>query len=220
MSDAFVATAATTDAVAAHETDETHAGGANSAAENRAVNAQLADLAKAVQETLGHAPAREAERDALTLYGVCLCVPQTDEHPQPRMNLLLLSARAGEQHSLKVTEMEGGESAETRLALRNLLGAMQRALTTELDEATADETMQGDTFAYAGANGLLPHHKLSEREFQVIQMLSKGQTVGAISKLLNLSVKTVSTYRVRALKKMNFKTNAELIRYMIQYKLG
>jgi DNA-binding NarL/FixJ family response regulator len=66
----------------------------------------------------------------------------------------------------------------------------------------------------------LPHQKLSEREYQVVHMLSKGKTVGAISKELNLSVKTVSTYRVRALKKMNFKTNAELIRYMIQYKLG
>ncbi|HTO23447.1 MAG TPA: LuxR C-terminal-related transcriptional regulator [Spirochaetia bacterium] len=36
---------------------------------------------------------------------------------------------------------------------------------------------------------------------------------------LNLSIKTVSTYRSRILLKMNLSTNAQLIRYAIQHRL-
>jgi DNA-binding NarL/FixJ family response regulator len=177
-------------------------------------------------------PAHESDRDACVVYGLCLCVPQAgehddagnprDRHETPSMNVLLLTARADDTHTLKVVEVEDGESVETRRALRNLLGAMQKALVGDQEgEPPALRNLAETSYEDAhGANGALPHQKLSEREFQVVHMLSKGKTVGAISKELNLSVKTVSTYRVRALKKMNFKTNAELIRYMIQYKLG
>jgi DNA-binding CsgD family transcriptional regulator len=184
------------------------------------VREELAGLAKAVQDTLDTAPAHATNLDAVTLCGVCVCVPQAGDAAPPSMNLLLLTPVAGDQHAVKITEMEGGESAETRLALRNLLNAMQRAFAATLDEESYSGAAPAAKMLPAGADAALPHHKLSEREFQVVQMLSKGQTVGAISKVLNLSVKTVSTYRVRALKKMNFKTNAELIRYMIQHQLG
>lgn len=170
------------------------------------------------------APAHESDR-AIVAYGLCVFVPQADNYTQPQCNVpgmtMLLTARADDQHVMKIVEVAGDGLAETRQALRDLLSAIQRALNSKLDEGDAREAMpNGSQDRAAGANGLLPHHKLSEREFQVVHMLSKGQTVGAISKTLGLSVKTVSTYRVRALKKMNFKTNAELIRYMIQYKLG
>lgn len=192
-------------------------------AENHEVHEQLAELAKAVQGALAAEPAQAAERDTFVVYGVCLCLPQSAVHESehaPNMNVLLLTARAGDQQSVKLTEVQGSESMETRRVLRDLLATMQRTLTTEPEEANGSSNGSNAGYEYAGANGALPHHKLSEREFQVVHMLSKGKTVGAISKELNLSVKTVSTYRVRALKKMGFKTNAELIRYMIQYKLG
>jgi two-component system invasion response regulator UvrY len=60
---------------------------------------------------------------------------------------------------------------------------------------------------------------LSDREFQVLRMIASGKTVKEIAEDLSLSVKTVSTYRGRILEKTGMKTNAELIRYALQFQL-
>ena len=64
-----------------------------------------------------------------------------------------------------------------------------------------------------------PHESLSDREFEVMRLIASGKTVGEIAELLNLSDRTISTYRARLLEKMGMKTNAELTHYAIQNKL-
>jgi DNA-binding NarL/FixJ family response regulator len=61
-----------------------------------------------------------------------------------------------------------------------------------------------------------PHDSLSDREYQVLRMLGSGRTVSDIAKDLTLSVKTISTYRMRVLDKLGMRTNAELMRYAIE----
>jgi DNA-binding NarL/FixJ family response regulator len=61
-----------------------------------------------------------------------------------------------------------------------------------------------------------PHDSLSDREYQVLRLLGSGQTVSDIARELSLSVKTVSTYRMRVLEKLGMRTNAELMRYAIE----
>lgn len=60
------------------------------------------------------------------------------------------------------------------------------------------------------------HETLSNREFQVFQMLASGKSVSETARELNLSVKTVSTYRTRILEKMNMSKNAEFTYYAIK----
>lgn len=62
------------------------------------------------------------------------------------------------------------------------------------------------------------HEMLSDREYEVIIMIASGKTVKEIADKLSLSVKTISTNRVRALKKMGMKNNSEITYYAI--KLG
>ena len=64
--------------------------------------------------------------------------------------------------------------------------------------------------------GTLPHELLSEREFQVMSLIASGRTVSSIATELNLSVKTVSTYRARLLEKMELANNGEVTRYAIK----
>jgi len=61
-----------------------------------------------------------------------------------------------------------------------------------------------------------PHESLSNREFEVLCILTLGKTVRQIASELSLSTKTVSTYRTRILEKMKLTTNAELIWYAVQ----
>ena len=64
-----------------------------------------------------------------------------------------------------------------------------------------------------------PHERLSDREFLVFRLMASGKTVSQIGRELNLSVKTISTYRARLLKKMDMKNNAELTHYAVQNDL-
>src|SRR5215212_3934684 len=64
-----------------------------------------------------------------------------------------------------------------------------------------------------------PHRKLSDREYLVMTMLAAGKTLTQISKILSLSIKTISTYRSRIMQKMHMETNAELTRYVLKHGL-
>ncbi len=61
-----------------------------------------------------------------------------------------------------------------------------------------------------------PHQMLSDREYQVMLMIASGKTVTEIADDLNLSVKTISTNRRRALQKMQMKNNAEFTYYAVK----
>lgn len=63
------------------------------------------------------------------------------------------------------------------------------------------------------------HETLSAREFEVLRLLGDGRTVSEIAASLNLSVKTVSTYRTRVLEKLGLATTAEIIRYALRHGL-
>jgi DNA-binding NarL/FixJ family response regulator len=64
-----------------------------------------------------------------------------------------------------------------------------------------------------------PHEQLSNREYEIFRMLTAGLTVTEIGQRLNLSVKTISTYRKRILAKMGMQTNADLTRYALSIGL-
>jgi len=75
------------------------------------------------------------------------------------------------------------------------------------------EVAQELAIAVSGERVGLPHETLSNREYQTLCMIASGQTVSAIADKLALSVKTISMYRARLLKKMQLKNNAELTHY-------
>jgi two-component system invasion response regulator UvrY len=51
---------------------------------------------------------------------------------------------------------------------------------------------------------------LSDRELQILRLISKGEKPREIANALSLSVKTVETYRTRIMNKLNLKTNSSL----------
>ncbi|QID19505.1 response regulator transcription factor [Nitrogeniibacter mangrovi] len=71
----------------------------------------------------------------------------------------------------------------------------------------------------AGDAPRLRHSQLSERELEVFLRLARGESVSDIGEALNLSIKTVSTYRTRVLDKLAVSSNAELATYAIHHGL-
>jgi len=64
-----------------------------------------------------------------------------------------------------------------------------------------------------------PFSTLSERELQIMLMITKGKKVNEISEQLNLSPKTVNSYRYRMFSKLNISGDVELTHLAIRHGL-
>lgn len=73
--------------------------------------------------------------------------------------------------------------------------------------------------AYLGDTDKLPHESLSDREFEVFQLLAQGKTPSQIAESLSLSINTVSTYKTRVMEKMNLNSFADIIKYAVANEL-
>jgi DNA-binding NarL/FixJ family response regulator len=133
---------------------------------------------------------------------------------RPRLPVLILTVYSEEQYALRALKSGAAgyltkEAVPDRLveAVRKVV-AGGRYITPTLAERLASMVRGG----FEGA----PHDLLSEREFRVFRLLSAGKSVSEIAEAMTLSVKTVSTYRARALEKLGLKSNAELTQYAIR----
>lgn len=62
-----------------------------------------------------------------------------------------------------------------------------------------------------------PVRRLSDREFEVFQMIGQGVATGEIAVRLHLSVKTVEVHRANIKQKLNLATATELVRYAVRW---
>jgi len=136
---------------------------------------------------------------------------------RPELPVLILTVHSEDQYAVRAIKAGAAgfltkESAPEKLieAVRKVAGG-GRYVSAELAENLAS-FLAGET---AGA----PHERLSDREFEIMKMLSSGKTVSEVARELSLSVKTVSTHRTRILKKMGMKTNVELTHYAVRGRL-
>ena len=62
-----------------------------------------------------------------------------------------------------------------------------------------------------------PFNQLSERELQIMMMVTRGEKVPDISEQLMLSTKTINSYRYRMFEKLNISNDVELTHLAIRY---
>ncbi len=58
-----------------------------------------------------------------------------------------------------------------------------------------------------------PQGELSEREAEVLRLIALGYSNKEIATRLDISVRTVETYKARLMEKLNFHSRAEIVRY-------
>ena len=136
---------------------------------------------------------------------------------RPALPVVVLSFHPEEQYALRA--LKGGAAAyvtkdsaplELTTAIKTVLAGRQYVT------ASLAERLEAAQAQMAGAS---PHALLSDRELQVLSMIGNGKSVTEIAVALDLSVKTVSTYRMRLLSKLQLKTTSALIRYALTHHL-
>lgn len=137
---------------------------------------------------------------------------------RPNMRVLFLSMYPEEQYARRA--MKNGaygyltkDSAPTELveAVRQIISG-SKYVTITLAQKLVDNL--------SVPVGQEPHDALSDREFQVMLELARGKKILEIASELNLSPKTVSTYRGRIFEKLKLTTTADLVRYVMDNGLG
>jgi DNA-binding NarL/FixJ family response regulator len=69
----------------------------------------------------------------------------------------------------------------------------------------------------AGATSESPVRRLSDREFEVFQLIGQGVGTAKIAMQLHLSVKTVEVHRANIKQKLSLSTATELVRYAVRW---
>jgi DNA-binding NarL/FixJ family response regulator len=64
-----------------------------------------------------------------------------------------------------------------------------------------------------------PVNLLSDREFEVFRMIGEGLSTRSIAERLNLSIKTIETYRSHLKVKLNLDSSIELIQRAVEWNL-
>jgi two-component system invasion response regulator UvrY len=136
----------------------------------------------------------------------------------PQLPLLVLTMHEEEQYVVRAIEAGAMGYITKQSAPEQLVKAIRRVmkghryLTEEAAEALALRVGRG-----RGSGS--PLDSLSMRELQVLRRLAQGNTNREIAEAYHISIKTVDTYRLRLLKKLNLRNNAELSRFAIQNRL-
>lgn len=137
---------------------------------------------------------------------------------RPDLKVIVLSMYPEEQYAIR--SLRDGASAyltkssapEELIQAIRTVAAGKRYITPSVADKLA-------TFV-EGSEQRPPHESLSSRELQVLTHIGSGREVKEVARELNLSIKTVSTYRSRILAKLGMRTNAQLIRYAIEHSLS
>src|SRR5574337_16819 len=133
----------------------------------------------------------------------------------PKIKVIVVSVHAAEPYPLRL--MEAGAhgyltkdcAAEEIVTAIRQVQAGKRYITASIAQQLA--------LAKVDANRGSPFEQLSQRETQVMLMVTSGQSPQAIAKKLHLSPKTVSTYRTRLFEKLGVENDVGLTRLALRY---
>jgi DNA-binding NarL/FixJ family response regulator len=127
--------------------------------------------------------------------------------------VLILSAFTEDQYAVQALKsgadgyLNKGSPSETLIAAVRSLAVGGKFVSPEFAAHLAQEL---------GNRKSVAHKALSEREFEVLKMIASGSSLVSIAQSLNISPKTVTTYRARVLEKLSLESNAALTRYVLE----
>lgn len=150
------------------------------------------------------------ERDGLDLLGNL-------RNEFPRVAVLMLSVYPESQFALRAIRsgaagyLNKGCTPATLLEAISLAARGGTYVTPEIAGLMAQDIRRH--------HGRAAHEALSNREFQVLQLLAQGRTVGDIASQLSLSANTISTYRARICDKLGLRNSLEIAHYAARHQL-
>ena len=136
----------------------------------------------------------------------------------PHTRVLILTMHADEQYLREALSRGASGYVVKQAADQEVLSAIRSVMRGEMYvHPSLTKALLGDLIDQARVGpppGSGP--ALSERELEIIKEVARGHTNQEIAVKLSLSVKTVETYRARAMEKLGLSSRATLVRYALE----
>ena len=135
----------------------------------------------------------------------------------PNVKVIALSVHAAEPFPSKLLQagasgyLTKGALLEQMVTAIRTVHAGKRYLGPEIAQQLALKTLSDSEKS--------PFELLSEREMQVMIMITSGQSVQQISEKLHVSPKTINSYRYRIYEKLNIESDVELTLLAMRYDM-
>ncbi|KVD88025.1 LuxR family transcriptional regulator [Burkholderia ubonensis] len=136
---------------------------------------------------------------------------------KPKLHVLVLTMHAEQQYAVRAFRAGAAGYMTKESASAELVAALTKIASGGVYVSLA----MAEQFAQRlnEPAEMLPHQRLSDREFDVFRRIAAGQSISEIAHELCVSVKTISTYKARILEKMQMPNETTLVRYAILHKL-
>jgi two-component system invasion response regulator UvrY len=135
----------------------------------------------------------------------------------PELPVLMLTMHPEEQYAVRAFKAGASGYLTKRSIPEELIQAIRK---THEGGRYVSLSLADTLISHIGPDSEKPaHDALSDREYQIMLMLTEGKKIKEIGEQLFISEKTVSTYRSRILDKMGLKSNVELARYVMENHL-
>jgi DNA-binding NarL/FixJ family response regulator len=136
----------------------------------------------------------------------------------PRLRMLVVSMHDESLYAERVIRAGARGYITKQEATRNILLAIRRVLagSVYLNEKIAERILLRLT-EHADSVTATPAELLADRELQVFELTGRGLSTHEIASRLNISVKTVETYRARVKEKLKLKDASELLQLAISF---
>jgi DNA-binding NarL/FixJ family response regulator len=136
---------------------------------------------------------------------------------QPRLPVLMLSVHPADQYAIRALRAGASGYLTKDLAADELVTAVRTVTQGHRYVTAAVAERLAEDLEHPGDGP--PHEMLSDREFQVLELIGAGKKVRQIADALCLSYNTINTYRSRLFSKLGVTSDAELVRYAIRHGL-
>lgn len=139
------------------------------------------------------------------------------KHQSPQLPILILSMYPEDQYAIRMLRAGADGYLTKESAPEQLVAAIRKVAK---GGKYVSPTLTDKLIAELNPYQEKPlHSTLTDREFQVFRGICAGKSMTDLAQHMALSVKTISTYRTRIMKKMNMSKNAEIIHYAFKNDL-
>jgi DNA-binding NarL/FixJ family response regulator len=143
-------------------------------------------------------------------------IQQLRQH-SPELRILVISSHKEDMYAVRTIRAGASGYLCKDHAASELIDAVNRLASGRM--YITEDVAEQLALASMHTTPLKPHNLLSDREYQVFLKIASGRTLTAIADELNLSLKTVSTYKARINEKMSFHSSFDIVRYALENNL-
>jgi two-component system, NarL family, invasion response regulator UvrY len=138
---------------------------------------------------------------------------------KPGLPILVLSMHTDEQYAARTLRAGASGYLCKDSAPSLLVSAIRKVASggTFISPKAAESMALGTLHKIGDAP---PHTLLSDREFQIFELIIAGDNITEIANRLNISIKTVSTHKTRIMQKLNLTNVADLVHYAIEHGIA